>query len=65
MECYRCYSDDLVLAPLWPQDRNTYSKIGIVMRLCKNCGLEQNHFGDDEPLSASDAATSAPSVSSF
>jgi hypothetical protein len=52
----------LILAALWPQDRKTYAKLGIVMRQCMNCGLEQNHCGDDEPLAPADAAQQAPSM---
>jgi hypothetical protein len=62
MNCYRCDSDRLFLAPLWPQDRKTYAAVGIVMRLCNNCGLEQNHRGDDETLDPAEAAVLAPSV---
>lgn len=60
MNCFRCDSEDLVLAALWPQDRKTYAYAGIVMRLCRNCGLEQNHCGDDEPLDPARAAEEAP-----
>jgi len=60
VNCFRCDSEDLVLAALWPQDRKTYASIGIVMRLCRNCGLEQNHCGDDEPLDPARAAEEAP-----
>ena len=60
MNCYRCDSEDLTLAGLWPQDRKTYAYVGIVMRLCRNCGLEQNHCGDDEPLDPARAAEEAP-----
>jgi len=62
MKCYRCESDDLALAALWPQDRKTYAATSIVMRICKNCGLEQNHCGDDETLDPVEAAESAPSI---
>ena len=65
MECYRCDFGVLELAPLWPQDRKTYARVDIVMRVCPNCGLEQNHRGDDEPLSAVEAAESAPSRQVF
>jgi hypothetical protein len=61
MACYRCDSDGLELAPLWPQDRKDYAASDIVMRVCKNCGLEQNHRGDGEPLDATKAAQLAPS----
>ena len=60
MRCYRCESEDLALAGLWPQDRKTYAYVGIVMRICRNCGLEQNHMGDDEPLDPARAAEEAP-----
>jgi hypothetical protein len=59
MECYRCDSSDLALAPLWPQERRIYKKAGIVMRQCMDCGLEQNHCGHDEPLSPEQAAEEA------
>ena len=60
MECYRCESEDLVLAPLWPKERVTYAEINIVMRICLSCGLEQNHSGHDEPLTAQQGALEAP-----
>ena len=60
MRCYRCEAEDLALAGLWPQDRKTYAYVGIVMRSCQNCGLEQNHMGDDEPLDPARAAEEAP-----
>jgi hypothetical protein len=62
VNCYRCASDALILAPLWPEDRKTYAAIGIVMRICKNCGLEQSHCGDDETIDPAEAAQMAPSV---
>ena len=61
MECYRCESADLVLAPLWTKERRTYAEIDIVMRICLSCGLEQNHIGHDEPLTACQASNDAPS----
>ena len=61
MECYRCGSDRLTLAPLWPYERESYAAIEIVMRQCQHCGLEQNHYGDDEMLTPSEAAEQAPS----
>jgi protein-arginine kinase activator protein McsA len=61
MECYHCQSRDLALAALWPYDRKLYAAIGIVMRICKNCGLEQNHCGDDETADPAVAAEIAPS----
>ena len=60
MKCYRCESENLGLAALWPHERKTYAAIGVVMRQCKNCGLEQNHCGDDELLDAVEAAQEAP-----
>ena len=60
MRCYRCDSDELELAPLWPYERETYVAIEIVMRLCMHCGLEQNHYGHDEMLTPGEAAESAP-----
>ena len=62
MKCYRCESEDLTLAALWPEDRKTYPAIPIVMRLCTHCGLEQNHCGDDETIDPAEAAELAPSV---
>ena len=61
MLCYRCESSALELAPLWPLERKNYEEAGIVLRICMNCGLEQNHSGDDEPLTARQAALEAPS----
>ena len=60
MRCYRCESTDLILAPLWPNERQVYADIGVVMRQCMNCGLEQNHYGDDEPLEPRQATEKAP-----
>jgi len=60
MVCYRCGREALELAPLWPYERETYPQIEIVMRLCLHCGLEQNHYGDDEILTPSEAAYKAP-----
>ena len=62
MRCYRCESSELPLATLWPHDRVTYEAIGIVLRQCLFCGLEQNHIGDDETLAPAVAARMAPSV---
>ena len=61
MLCYRCESCSLELAPLWPLERKNYELAGIVLRICMNCGLEQNHAGDDDPLTAEQAAIEAPS----
>ena len=63
MKCYRCESEDITLAALWPNDRETYAAAGIVMRLCTNCGLEQNHCGDDETIDPAEAAAIAPAHS--
>lgn len=60
MTCYRCKREALELAPLWPYERETYVAIEIVMRLCLHCGLEQNHYGDDEFLTPAEAAYKAP-----
>ena len=48
------------MAPLWPNERQVYAQINIIMRQCQSCGLEQNHCGDDEIVDASDAAQAAP-----
>ena len=56
MICYRCKREALELAPLWPYERETYAHMEIVMRLCTHCGLIQNHYGDDETLTPSEAA---------
>ena len=61
MECYRCEDEELVLAPLWPAERRDYPAAGVVLRQCLNCGLEQNHIGDDETLEPGRAAELAPS----
>ena len=60
MQCYRCESPSLELAALWPEERKNYASAGIVLRLCKNCGLEQNHVGDDESRNPHEAAEVAP-----
>ena len=60
MNCYHCESSDLALAPLWPRERVTYAAIGIVLRLCLYCGMEQSHCGDDESLAPTVAALEAP-----
>lgn len=60
MKCYRCESDRLELATLWPAERTNYAMAGLVLRLCTNCGLEQSHIGDDEILEPAQAAEFAP-----
>ena len=49
-----------MLAPLWPYERKVYVQAGIVMRLCTNCGLEQNHSGHDEHMEPITASQEAP-----
>lgn len=65
MKCLKCESDDLVLAPLWPLERREYPKVGIVMRRCMDCGLEQNHMALDETLTPEEAAERAPTARKF
>jgi|TARA_R100000049_G_C1910520_1_gene57998 hypothetical protein len=65
MECYRCEDCNLVLAPLWPAERENYAIAGLVLRQCLNCGLEQNHVGDGEPLEPANAAQLAPPHKKF
>ena len=60
MSCYRCGDDALVLAPLWPYERKIYIEAKIVLRICTNCGLEQNHRGDDEHIEPIAASQEAP-----
>jgi hypothetical protein len=60
--CYLCGAADLELAELWPRDRKLYRTAQIVMRQCQYCGLEQNHVGDDECLSADEASDLAPDI---
>ena len=60
MTCYRCGEGGLVLAPLWPYERKIYIEAKIVLRLCKNCGLEQNHRGHDEHIEPIAASQEAP-----
>ena len=60
MRCYKCESDQLELAPLWPYERTTYAVANIVLRQCQHCGLVQNHVGHDEPLQPADVARDAP-----
>lgn len=62
MNCYRCQAEDLPLAPLTPQNRKDYPGVNIVLRICRDCGMEQNHAGDDERVSPLVAAQEAPSV---
>lgn len=50
MKCYKCGSDDLREAEVTPYERKTYAEIGIRMLVCGNCGLDQNHQGDDDPV---------------
>ena len=49
MKCYRCGSANLKVAEVTRYERNEYARIGIRMLRCCNCGLEQNHQGDDDP----------------
>ena len=49
-----------MLSPLWPHEREIYSRVELVMRLCLYCGLEQNHVRDDEILTPAEAAYKAP-----
>ena len=60
MICYRCDAAALELAALWPYERELYPAIGIVLRQCQHCGLEQNHMGDDVPIEPREAAETAP-----
>lgn len=62
MECYRCGGTDLALTPLTRKERADYYYAGLVLRTCPNCGLVQNHVGDDEPLSPAVAAQEAPEI---
>lgn len=59
MTCYRCGSTDLVLAPLTPAERAQYPAIGVTLRSCRHCGLEQSHWGHDETVTPQDAAKGA------
>ena len=63
MNCYRCHAgaDSLLLARLFPYERTLYPLANVVIRVCQNCGLEQSHVGDGEPLDAGEAAERAPS----
>ncbi len=51
----------MALVALYPYERKVYYQANIVIRKCPNCGLEQNHVGDGEPLSAESASEIAPS----
>lgn len=64
MNCYRCNADgeSLELAPLYPYERELYALANLVMRQCKNCGLEQSHVNDGEELTALDASRVAPTA---
>ena len=61
MRCYQCGSERLELASLWPVERRFYIAARIVMRRCQDCGLEQNHYGNDESIEPEQAAQTAPS----
>ena len=61
LTCYRCQSQKLTLAPLTPWERGEYVKQGLVVRVCMNCGLEQNHMNDGETMSPKEAASTAAS----
>ena len=60
MRCYRCDEESLELAPLWPYERKAYVQAEIVIRICTNCGLEQNHRGHDEHMEPIAASQEAP-----
>ena len=60
MKCFRCQSERLHLAALTPYHRGLFADCGIVMRICKDCGLAQNHRGLGEPLTPEQAAAQAP-----
>ena len=60
MRCYRCESEDLGLAPLSPYHRQLYMECGWVMRMCRACGLWQNHAGVGEPLTPEQGFEQAP-----
>jgi Zn finger protein HypA/HybF involved in hydrogenase expression len=62
LTCYRCLENlPMALVALYPYERKVYYQANIVIRKCPNCGLEQNHVGDGEPLSAESASEIAPS----
>jgi len=64
LNCYRCKSSSLVLATLTEEQGIAYPVLGLVLRRCQSCGLEQNHYKEnernDEPLDPFDAADHAP-----
>ncbi len=62
MNCYQCDSVRLRLAPLGDQERRVYVANDIVLRICDDCGLLQNHHGDGEHLAPIVAAAEAPST---
>lgn len=63
MECYKCGAvmDQMPLARLREYERKVYPLANVVMRECKNCGLEQSHVGDGETVTPTEAAELAPS----
>tara|TARA_R110002110_G_scaffold412300_1_gene638139 strand:+ start:410 stop:607 length:198 start_codon:yes stop_codon:yes gene_type:complete len=63
MQCYRCDGPmgDMPLARLRAYERKVYIMANVVIRECKNCGLEQSHVGDGETLTAKEAGENAPS----
>ena len=52
---------DMPLARLRAYERKVYIMANVVIRECKNCGLEQSHVGDGETLTAKEAGENAPS----
>lgn len=60
MICYRCGGQSLVLAALSPYERRLYGQCEITLRVCQDCGLEQNHWPGAEIVPPAEAAMKAP-----
>ena len=64
MKCYKCESEELVLSPIWPHMHQRLILAELVMRICLNCGLKQNHYGvsSDEEYTPAEAGSLAPNA---
>ena len=61
LECYQCKAEsEMPLVALRPWERAMFTLANIIIRQCLNCGLEQNHVGHGETLTAQVANEQAP-----